>query len=198
VASQLLAAAGRRLPYRQEDIQPRGWAVEARVYAEDPWNGFAARGGVVSRVRLPSGAWVRVDHALREGVQVSPRYDTLLAKIVAYGFDRGEAVARLDAALSETVVGGVETNLDLLRAIVRSDWFRSGSYDTWTLEQRLDELLGEAARLRGLAAAVASALPPAPRGVGSGDSAIGTGRGWASPTVGAWHGWPWQGGGCCW
>ena len=183
VKGQLLAATRGRLPYRQEEVRLRGWAIEARVYAEDPWNGFAAAGGRVERLRLPRGPWVRVDHALEEGAPVNPRYDTLLAKVIAFGFTRGEAVARLEAALSETVIGGVETNLDLLRSMVRSPWFRGGSFATTTLEERLGELLERAGELRGLAAAVASRLAPA--------APTAYAREALSPVPGAgWHGWP--------
>jgi len=134
----------------------------------------------VTRVRLPGSPWVRVDHALERGARVSARYDTLLAKVIAYGWNRLEAVERLEAALRDMVVGGVETNLDLLRAVVGSGWFRSGSYDTWTLEERLPELLEAAGEARALAAEAARALPLTPAAPG----------GAAAAGAVAWHGWP--------
>ena len=181
VKSQLLVAAGRRLPYRQEEIRLRGWAVEARIYAEDPWRGFAASEGVVTRVRLPGGPWVRVDHALSPGLRVNPRYDTMLAKVIAYGWDRGEAVERLSAALRETVIAGVETNLDLLRSLVESSWFREGSYHTRSLEEGLEDLLSVAERRRRLAALAAGAI----RARGPQAAPLGALQG-----KGPSHGWP--------
>jgi len=179
VEQQLLVAAGRELGVRQEEVRLHGWAVEARLYAENPWEGFRASTGVVAAWRPPEGVWLRVDHALEPGVRVDPGYDTLLAKIIAYGRDRGEAVSRLHAALRDTVVAGVETNLDLLRVVAGSDWFLRGEFHTATLEERLDELLAEAERRRMIAAEVAGRLGNTPAAAARG------------PGLVEWHGWPW-------
>lgn len=184
VEQQLLVAAGRGLGVRQEEVRLRGWAVEARIYAEDPWEGFRASGGVVAAWRPPEDPWVRVDHAVEPGYRVDPRYDTLLAKVIAFGRSRREAVERLAAALRETVVAGVETNLDLLRLVTEQPWFLSGGYDTWTLEERLGELLEAADERRRLAAEIASRLPG---GGAMGAAAAPAGR----QALVEWHGWPW-------
>ncbi len=183
VKMQLLIADGRELGVRQEDVKVRGWAVEARIYAEDPEAGFAASEGVLTRVRFPHAPGVRVDAGVEEGVRISSKYDTLLAKIIAWGASRAEAVARLKAALSETVIAGVKTNLDLLRVIVEQDWFRRGEYHTRLLESVLDRLLEEVrARriaLRELVSALNSRVSLATRRAGSLVSVMFS------------HGWPW-------
>ncbi len=181
VEQQLLVAAGRGLGLGQEDVKLHGWAVEARVYAEDPWSGFRASSGTVTMWRPPQGMWLRVDHAVEPGMRVDPSYDTLVAKIIAYGRDRSEAVARLSAALRETVIGGVETNLELLRVIVETSWFRRGEYSTSTLEENLSTLLEEAAGRRRLAAEIAGRLG------GAAVNAVHV----AQPELVEWHGWPW-------
>lgn len=187
VKMQLLVAAGSRLPISQRDVRLHGWAVEARVYAEDPWAGFQASEGVVTRYREPRGPGIRVDSGIAEGVPVSSRYDTLLAKVIARGMDRGEAVARLRAALGDMVVAGVETNLDLLRAVVDSPWFADGEYDTATLEERLPELLRQAGERRALAAAIASGL----RGVARLPGPRAPAAAFSTAAVVTGHGWPW-------
>ena len=186
VKMQLLVAAEGRLPLRQSDVRLHGWAIEARIYAEDPWAGFQASEGVVTRYREPRGPGVRVDSGVEEGQRVSSRYDTLLAKVIARGMDRGEAVARLRAALREMVVAGVETNLDLLRVVVESPWFADGEYSTTLLEERLPELLRMAEERRALAAAIASQLHA------HGDGLRGSSA--AAPrlaVVSHSYGWPW-------
>jgi len=186
VEQQLLVAAERGLSVRQEEVALHGWAVEARVYAENPWDGFRASRGRVTVWRPPSGVWLRVDHAVEPGVEVDPSYDTLLAKIIAYGRDRGEAVWRLSAALREAAVGGVETNIELLRVVVDSEWFRRGAYTTTTLEERLEELLGEMGERRRLAAEIARHL----RG-SSVDAAAAAVAAMQPQGMVSWHGWPW-------
>ncbi|HID40789.1 MAG TPA: hypothetical protein EYP33_01390 [Pyrodictium sp.] len=183
VKMQLLVAVGGRLPLRQENIGLHGWAIEARIYAEDPWTGFQASEGVITRYREPRGPGVRVDSGIEEGQRVSSRYDTLLAKVIARGMDRGEAIARLRTALHEMVVSGVETNLDLLRVVVGSPWFADGEYSTTLLEEKLPELLREAEERRALVAAIASQL--------HGRTSMERGDGFARTRVSHDYGWPW-------
>jgi acetyl-CoA/propionyl-CoA carboxylase biotin carboxyl carrier protein len=118
VALQLRVAAGEPLPLTQDDVVLRGHAVEARVYAEDPRAGFLPTGGRVLALREPSGLGVRVDSGIAPGDVVGSAYDPLLAKVVAHGADRAEALARLDAALAGTVVLGLDTNVAFLRALL--------------------------------------------------------------------------------
>ncbi|RUM46676.1 MAG: biotin carboxylase [Hyperthermus sp.] len=158
VKSQLIVAAGRKLAYRQEDVKIRGWAIEARIYAEDPWRGFAISTGTIEAVRFPQNPWLRIDHSIVEGLRVSASFDTLLAKIIAYGWDRGEALERLSTALMDTVIAGIETNIDLLRVLVRKDWFINANFTTQTLEQNLAKLLEEAKQRRMLVSQIAERI----------------------------------------
>ena len=188
VKLQLQAALGRDPGPEQEEVRPRGWAVEARIYAENPWQGFTPAAGAVTKWRPPAGPWIRVDHALEEGTRVTPEYDTLLAKVIAYGSTRSEALQRLRAALNETVIAGVETNLDLLRVLLDTPWLRSGDLHTTRLEEELPQLLAEAARRRTIASLIAAKLAPAAQQPAS---ATVTSHGWPQPQrPAAWHGWP--------
>src|SRR5690606_36509057 len=101
VALQLQVAAGEPLPLRQEDVALRGHAIEARLYAEDPAAGFLPQAGRLALWRPPARAGVRADHALRDGLTVSPYYDPMLAKVIAHGRTREEARRRLIAALHD-------------------------------------------------------------------------------------------------
>lgn len=137
VEEQLRVAAGQPLRLRQEDVQLTGYAVEARVYAESPERGFLPTTGTVLAVAEPSGEHVRVDSALRPGLVVGPAFDPMLAKVIAWGADRAEALDRLDAALAATTILGVETNVGYLREVLAHGDVRSGRFDTGLLG-RLD------------------------------------------------------------
>ena len=130
---QLRIAAGERLTLGP--VQLRGHAVEARLYAEDPAAGFLPSTGTVLALHEPAG--VRVDSALREGLVIGTEYDPMLAKIIAWGADRQQALARLDRALAETSVLGVRTNLAFLRALVTDPAVRAGELHTGLIESLL-------------------------------------------------------------
>jgi 3-methylcrotonyl-CoA carboxylase alpha subunit len=139
---QLRVAAGEELPLRQADVSRRGHAIEARLYAEDPAENFRPSTGRLIKAGYPRGAGLRVDAGAEVGSVVSPYYDAMLAKIIAVGADRAEALARLAAALVETRIAGPRTNLSFLSAIVGSLGFRAGGVDTGFIERELDTLLG--------------------------------------------------------
>ena len=132
---QVRIAAGEKLTHTQDDIVMRGHAVEARVYAEDPAAGFLPTGGPVLDVIEPSGPGVRVDSGLAAGTTVGSDYDPMLAKIVAYGSDRAEALQRLDGALARTAVLGVQTNIEFLRFVLSDADVVAGRLDTGLLER---------------------------------------------------------------
>lgn len=138
VEQQILVAAGDELAIAQSDVDIRGHAVEARVYAEDPANGFLPTGGTVLALAEPAG--LRVDSALREGTVVGSSYDPMLAKVVAWGPDRESALRRLSAGLGETAVLGVGTNVAFLRALLADEDVRAGRLDTGLVERKLDGL----------------------------------------------------------
>jgi 3-methylcrotonyl-CoA carboxylase alpha subunit len=132
---QLRVADGEPLPLRQEQIVQRGHAVEARLYAEDPERGFLPSTGRIERLRFPlDREHVRVDTGVREGDEVSIHYDPMLAKVIAWGTDRLEAIDRLRAALEDTDVEGVRTNTRFLWEILGDEAVRSGDVSTRLLE----------------------------------------------------------------
>jgi geranyl-CoA carboxylase alpha subunit len=130
VAWQLKVAAGERLPLEQHDIAFSGHAIEARLYAEDPYKGFLPQSGTLVDWRPASGAGVRVDHGLASGQRITPYYDPMLAKVIAHGATREEARRRLIAALEDTVAFGLNTNRNFLVAILRHAAFAAGEATT--------------------------------------------------------------------
>lgn len=134
---QLRVAAGEKLTFAQDDIELRGHAIEARVYAEDPARGFLPTGGRVLQVFEPSGDGVRVDSSLLPGTLVGSDYDPMLSKVIAHGADRDEALATLDRALSQTAILGVQTNIEFLRFLLADERVRAGDLDTALLDERL-------------------------------------------------------------
>ncbi len=139
VAWQIRIAAGEPLPPDLLDVEPRGHAIEARVYAEDPYAGFRPVGGAVTAWRLPQGPGVRVDAAVKPGLELTPEYDPLLAKVMVHAADRPAAVARLRRALDEMVVGGLQTDLGFHRWLVDHPGFATGDYHTGLITESWGE-----------------------------------------------------------
>ena len=140
VELQIRVAAGEPLPFRQDDVRLSGHAIEARLYAEDPSRGFLPTGGTVLALREPGSPFVRVDSGLAPGMTVTSSYDPMLAKIAAWGADRDTALRRLDAALADTTVLGVSTNLAFLRALLTHPDVVAGDLDTGLIERHLGQL----------------------------------------------------------
>jgi len=130
VKEQILVAAGRSLSFGAGDVAPRGHAIECRVNAEDPGRGFAPGPGIVTRYREPGGFGVRVDAAMEAGGSILPIYDSLLAKLIVWGRDRAEAIARMERALAEFVVEGVPTTIPFHRATLAHPAFRAAQLTT--------------------------------------------------------------------
>jgi len=137
VKEQIRIAAGERLGYVQSDLVARGHAIECRVNAEDPRNNFAPQAGVVSKVVFPGGPGIRVDTHLHSGATIPPYYDSMIAKVVAYGETRDAAIARMERALRETVIEGVHTTIGFCLEVLASPEFRSGRYDVGFLTSLL-------------------------------------------------------------
>ena len=159
VHEQLRIASGERLRFSQEQLIPRGWAIEARLNAEDPAHDFLPQSGTLAAFEVPPGPGVRLDAGFAAGDEIPIYYDSLLAKIIVWGADRAAAIARLGATLRETTVAGVATNLPLLRAIVADDAYAAGDTTTRFLEERLTGFglgapLADAVTLRRVASAV--------------------------------------------
>jgi acetyl-CoA carboxylase biotin carboxylase subunit len=135
VREQLRIAAGQPLSFTQDDVAIRGHAIECRVNAEDADGGFVPSPGVIGRWCPPSGEGVRLDTHVVEGYEVTPWYDSLIAKLIVTGADRAHAVDAMVGALGVFVVEGVETTLDVLRRIVDHADFRADAIDTRWLER---------------------------------------------------------------
>ena len=140
VEQQVRVAAGEALAFGQDDVALTGHSIEARVYAEDPAAGFLPTGGRVLDLRLPSADWARVDSGLAVGTVVGSDYDPMLAKVIVHGADRAQALDRLVAALADTAVLGVRTNVEFLRALLGDPDVRAGRLDTQLVERNLAEL----------------------------------------------------------
>lgn len=134
---QIRIAAGEPLPFTQADIRQRGHAIECRVYAEDPANHFLPSIGLIGHYQRPSGPGVRVDDGIASGTAVTPYYDPMLAKVITWGADRAEAIAKMERALRETAVLGVTTNIPYLLAILQEPHFRAGQTSTNYLQEHL-------------------------------------------------------------
>jgi 3-methylcrotonyl-CoA carboxylase alpha subunit len=135
VRLQLEIAAGQPLPFTQADVTLSGHAIECRVYAEDPEHDYLPQTGTVTALAEPTGPGLRIDGALYTGATVTPYYDPLLAKVIARGATRDEAVARMQDALAGYRIGGIVTNLRQLRAILATDAFRAGETHTGFLAE---------------------------------------------------------------
>ena len=167
VQLQIRIAAGERLPFAQEDIRIRGHAIECRIYAEDADNNFFPSPGKIEMLLTPAGPGIRLDSGVYAGWTVPIDYDPLLAKLIGYGQDRRQAIARLTRALPEYFVAGIKTNLGLFRRILADGDFQSGKIDTGYLDRllagrrRRARMSEDSAKIAAIAAAVFSVLDSA-------------------------------------
>ena len=136
VQTQIEVARGERLPWHQEQLAPRGWAMEARLYAEDPERNFAPSTGTLDVYRPPGGPGIRIDSGVDEGSQVSIYYDPMLAKLVSWGADREQARQRMSWALRHFPVLGVRHNLEFLQRLVEHPEFVAGHTHTHFLTEQ--------------------------------------------------------------
>ena len=137
---QLRIASGERLPFTQEEIVPRGWAIECRITSEDPANSFLPSTGRVQYLHVPSGPGVRWDSGIEMGSEISLYYDPMLAKLIVWAPTRAEAVARMHRALLELTIEGVDTSRDFHLRVMEDEEFRSGNIEIQWLERRLADL----------------------------------------------------------
>ena len=134
IKAQIRIACGEEMPYRQENIEFRGHAIECRINAEDPEKNFMPCPGRVENVLFPGGFGVRVDSALYPGYLVPSCYDSMLAKVIAYGEDREEALQRMKRALSELIIDGIHTNVEYQYELLEREEIISGNYHTGLIE----------------------------------------------------------------
>jgi len=154
VAEQIRIANGQPLSLSQDDIRSAGHAIECRIYAEDAQNDFAPSTGQIQALHIPNGFGTRFDGAIRHGSEITPFYDPLLGKLVTWGRDRGAALDRMERALSEFLIAGIETSIGFCAAVINHSQFRRGPYDTHFYQTYKNDLL---AQLRTLPADAAQA-----------------------------------------
>ena len=147
VHEQLRIAAGAKLALTQSDVTWRGWAIECRINAEDPFAGWLPSPGTLTGLRAPSGPWVRDDSGAYEGYTVPRWYDTLISKLIVWGADREAACDRMARALAEYRVVGVRTTIPVLARVVAHPDFRAGRLSTGFLERVLPALRANESRV---------------------------------------------------
>lgn len=136
VKAQIRIAAGEELGYTQDDIQPRGWAIECRINAEDPFKGFLPSPGKVTAYQPPGGFGVRVDSGIYAGYSLPFYYDSLIAKLLTWGGNRDKAISSMRRALDEFIIDGVKTNIPFHKVALRDEIFIRGNYTTSFIEER--------------------------------------------------------------
>jgi len=130
VKLQIRVAEGEKLPFTQNELKINGHAIEVRVYAEDPANNFLPDIGTLTTYRPPQGPGVRVDDGFEEGMTIPIHYDPMIAKLITHGATREEAITRMERAIDDYAIAGVETTLPFCRFVMGHSTFRSGTYDT--------------------------------------------------------------------
>jgi acetyl-CoA carboxylase biotin carboxylase subunit len=159
VAEQLRIARGRQLSYTQEQIQLKGHAIECRVNAEDPFNGFMPSTGRITHSILPTGPGVRVDTGVYLGFEITPFYDPMIAKLIVWGETRAQAILRMRRALEEYRIVGVRTNIPFHQTLMDSHRFMGGQFDTRFVEERFSmEAASEAVDAQAEIAAILATL----------------------------------------
>ena len=161
---QFRVAAGEPLPLRQDEIRRSGWAIEARLNAEDPENGFLPSPGKILALRLDASAGLRIDAGVETGDSVTPFYNSMIAKLIAHAPTRTEALAKLRHALARAVVIGPKTNLAFLSALLSAPEVEAGAYDTGFIDAHTAELGAEPRETdpRAVLAGAEALLAPAP------------------------------------
>jgi len=158
VELMIQVAQGDPLPLKQEEVQLHGWAVEARVYAEDPRENFLPSPGKLIRYRSPQGPGIRVDDGFAEGLDIPVYYDPMISKLIAHGTTRAQAIARLRRAVAEYEIAGPGHNLAFIEFILSHEEFTSGRFDTGFIEQYFTpDLLAQNTAPQNLAGAAALA-----------------------------------------
>jgi acetyl-CoA carboxylase biotin carboxylase subunit len=192
VAWQICVAEGRPLPMTQEQINARlrGAALECRIYAEDSVR-FLPSPGVIKTLRVPAGPYVRDDSCAYEGVEISMYYDPLVSKLITWGDDREQAMARMRRALAEYRIVGIETNIAFHQRVLRHPGFVAGEYDTGLIER--DESLrvasiAEGSELdAGVAIAALREVIGGPRSLDAPAQSAASGSSWRAPLP-TWRG----------
>lgn len=156
VAEQIRIARGRQLSYTQKQIEIKGHAIECRVNAEDPFNGFMPSTGRITHSLIPTGPGVRVDTGVYPGFEITPYYDPMIAKLIVWGETRAQAILRMRRALEEYRIVGVRTNIPFHQTLMDSHRFMGGQFDTRFVEERFS--MDDAVETRASSAEIAAIL----------------------------------------
>lgn len=138
---QIRVARGEKLPVKQNDIKLNGWAIECRINAEDPQSGFSPCLGVIKALRVPSGDGIRIDTGVVVGSEVTPYFDSMIAKLIVHAPSREEVIAKTLKALSEFHIKGVKTTIPFDKAVLHNDVFRIGDFDTSFIEKDMKAMV---------------------------------------------------------
>ena len=139
IKEQIKIAAGEKIKIKQKNVQFKGHSIECRINAENPRKKFRPSPGKITGLNLPGGNGVRIDTAIYEGYTIPANYDSMIAKIITYGDTRNEAISKMKRALEETVIEGIDTNLDFLFQIIKNPNFLRGKFDTSFIEKEILE-----------------------------------------------------------
>jgi acetyl/propionyl-CoA carboxylase alpha subunit len=159
VRTQLDVAAGKPLPWTQDQLRQRGHAMEVRIYAEDPDDRFLPQSGRIALYAEPSGPGVRVDSGVMRGTEVGVKFDPMLAKLICHAENRDACIDRLARALRDYVVLGTKTNVSWLRRVITHPAFRAGEVSTHFLDQHADDLTPRVPEVVPLIAATLASSP---------------------------------------
>ncbi|MCQ2204806.1 MAG: ATP-grasp domain-containing protein [Bacteroidales bacterium] len=141
VELQLLIASGEKLPITQEDVKLKGWAIECRINAEDVQAGFTPSIGIIKNLRLPSDNNIRIDSGVRIGTEITPFFDSMIAKLIVHGKNRQDAIDLTLKSLEHFHVNGVKTTIPFDKAVLHNEVFRKGDFNTAFIEKELKELV---------------------------------------------------------
>ncbi|MPM45666.1 Biotin carboxylase [bioreactor metagenome] len=137
IKEQIKVAYGEALSFKQEDIVLRGHAIECRINAENPYKNFMPSPGEIKNLLIPGGNGVRLDSGVYQGYKIPPVYDSMVGKLIVHGKDRNEAINKMKRALSEFIIEGIHTNIDLHLEILSNEKFISGDFDTSFISSEL-------------------------------------------------------------
>lgn len=141
VELQLLIASGEKLPVEQKDVKLDGWAIECRINAEDVQSGFTPSIGIIRNLRLPSDNRIRIDSGVKIGTEITPFFDSMIAKLIVHGKDRADAINLALHSVEHFHVMGVKTTIPFCKAVLHNDVFRSGNFNTAFIETELKSLI---------------------------------------------------------
>jgi len=141
VELQLLIVSGEKLPIRQADVQLTGWAIECRINAEDVQADFAPFLGTIGSIRLPRGENIRVDTGVQSGSEITPWFDSMIAKLIVHGSNRAQAIHEALKALQQFHIRGIKTTIPFCKAVLHHSSFQSGDFDTSFIETELQSMV---------------------------------------------------------